>query len=112
MDQLPASVVNEEEDVQGLETDRMNHDEVGRPDALELVGQECAPTLSIRLPVRSTPAVAPDGAVADDDAKLEQLSRIRSVPHRRLSRDIVAISSRTSGRSRRRPRWLRERQVQ
>src|ERR1700730_13701123 len=27
MDQLPASVVNEEEDVQGLETDRLNHEE-------------------------------------------------------------------------------------
>jgi len=74
MDHLPASVVNEEEDIQGLETDRLNHEEVGRPDALELVGQECAPTLSVRLPVRSPPAVAPDGAVADDDAELEQLS--------------------------------------
>ena len=63
-----------EEDVQGLETDRLNHEEVGRPDALELVGQECAPTLSVRLPVRAAPAIAPDGAVADDDAELEQLS--------------------------------------
>jgi hypothetical protein len=74
VDQLPASVPDEEEDLEGLETDRLNHEEVGRPDALELVGQEGAPTLSVRLPVRPAPAVAPDRAVADDDAELEQLS--------------------------------------
>ena len=30
MDQLPTSMPNEEEDVEGLETDRLNHEEVGR----------------------------------------------------------------------------------
>ena len=59
MDDLPPGMRDEEDDVQAPQAHRLHHEQVGCPDALDLVGQECPPT---------------DGAAAHHDAKLEQLA--------------------------------------
>src|SRR5207253_1005647 len=48
-------------------------EQVGRPEMVSVVGEEGAPALARRAP-RSSPAVAPDRAIADHDAQLEQLA--------------------------------------
>ena len=111
--QFSPSMPYEEEDVQGLEPDSLDHEEVGCPDALELVGQEGAPALAVRLPI--PPPRQRYRRIERLLTTMPSLSSsplIRSVPHSRLSRDMVAISSRTSGRRRSRPRRLRDRHVQ
>ena len=56
--QLAAAVADEEEYVEGLETDGLDHEEVGRPDGLGVVGQERAPALAGRTRAPS-PSIAP-----------------------------------------------------
>jgi hypothetical protein len=66
-------VADQEEDVEGLEGQDLNHKQISYPDGPGMVGEEGAPALAGR---RSSPAaaVAADGAGADGDAKLEQLA--------------------------------------
>src|SRR5207302_830961 len=59
--------------MQGLERQRGHGEQVGRPEMVSVVGEEGAPALARRAP-RSSPAVAPDRAIADHDAQLEQLA--------------------------------------
>ena len=72
MDQLPAAVADEEHHVEDLAADRLDDEEVGRPDAVDVVPKESAPglaTFRTWLP----PAIPPDRPVAHDDAELQQL---------------------------------------
>src|SRR6266571_8214426 len=46
MSSLPALVAEKEEHVQGLEADRLHHEQVRRPDALDLVAHERSPGLT------------------------------------------------------------------
>jgi hypothetical protein len=54
MNQPAAVVSDEEEDVEGLESERLHREEIGRPDVRRVIAQEGAPTLRRRAtPVRS-----------------------------------------------------------
>ena len=70
--QLASTVGNEDQDVQRLERQRWHRQQVGGPEMVGVVTQECAPTLTGWAPRRS-PAVPPNQAVGDLDAELEQL---------------------------------------
>src|SRR5215472_4342720 len=71
--QATAVVADQEEDVEGLEGQGLDHEEIGCPNGLSVVGEEGAPALAGRSG-RSAAAVAADGACADGDAELEQLA--------------------------------------
>jgi len=73
MNQLPALVADEEEHIQGLKADRLHHEQVRRPDALDLVAQECSPTLA-PLPLWTPPSIAAYRSIADHDPQLEEFS--------------------------------------
>lgn len=111
VDQLPSQVADEEGHVQSLHIDRVDHEKVCVPDALELVAQERSPALT-SLPARTTPSIATYRSVADPIPSLSSSPRIRSVPHSAFSRDIRAINALTSGLSRGRPSRVRDLHVQ
>ena len=70
-----ASIMAErEEDLGDAVADGLDHEEVGGPDAAQLVAQEGPPVLVIVARTESPPAVAPDGAVADDKAEFQQFA--------------------------------------
>jgi hypothetical protein len=73
VDQLPPAVRGEDQDVERAERQRVDGEHIGRPDAGSMVGQEGPPGLTRRT-IRAVRAVAPDRAVADHDAELEQLA--------------------------------------
>ena len=73
VDELPAVVRDEEQDVQRAERERGHGEQVGRPDLRRVVAQEGAPGLA-RRPGGPAPAVAADGAGADGDPQLAQLA--------------------------------------
>ena len=73
MDQLTPAVRDEHEDVQRVERQPLDGQQVSRPDARSMVGEEGPPGLARRA-IRTMPAVAPDRAVADRDAEFEQLT--------------------------------------
>src|ERR687886_120445 len=71
--QLAPAVGDEDEHVQRLECQRGYREQACRPHVVRVVCQERPPGLARRTP-RSTPPVAPNRAVADHDAELEQLA--------------------------------------
>jgi hypothetical protein len=73
MDQLTAVVTDQEEDVQDPVVNGLDDQEIGCPDALELIREEGPPALAPG-PRRLPPAVSADGAVTDDDPQLEQFA--------------------------------------
>src|SRR5712691_6677675 len=56
LNQLPALVADEEEDIQGLEADGLYNEQVGGPDALDLIPQERFPGLT-SLPLGTPPSI-------------------------------------------------------
>ncbi len=66
-------MAKQEEYIEDAIAHRLDHEEVGGPDAPHLVAQEGPPALVVTRP-DSAPPVAPNGAVADDDAELEQFA--------------------------------------
>ncbi len=73
VDQLAAAVADEETNVKGVEAKGLNHEQVGRPDGMRVIGQEGTPALAGRARA-SPPAIAPNGAGADPDSQLEELA--------------------------------------
>jgi hypothetical protein len=73
MHQLPPAMNDEDQHVQRLEGECRYREQVARPEVVSMVAQEGAPGLA-RCVRWSSPAVAPDGTIADDDAQLEQLA--------------------------------------
>jgi len=73
VNQLPARVADEEQHVQRLKADRLHHEQVRRPDALDLVAQECSPALA-SLPLRTPPSITAYRSVADHDPELEEFT--------------------------------------
>ena len=76
VDQLTKVVPDEEEDIEDPVVNGVDHQQIGRPDSFELVGEERPPGLAAagrRLP----PAIAPDGSFAHDDPELEELTAYR-----------------------------------
>jgi len=73
LNQLSAQVADEKEHIQRLHADGLDHEQVGSPDAFDLVAQEGAPALT-SLPPRTAPSIAADRSIADHDSELEQLS--------------------------------------
>src|SRR5437588_1007420 len=71
MHQLTPTMGDEDQHVQRLEGQGGLGEQVGRPQVVSMVAQEGAPGLA-RCARWSTPAVAPNRAIADDDAQLEQ----------------------------------------
>jgi hypothetical protein len=70
MDQLTAVVSDEEEDVQDSVVNGADDQEIGCPDALELIREEGPPALAPdRRPL--PPPVSADRAVTDNDPQLE-----------------------------------------
>ncbi len=63
VDEFPASVRDEEEDIERFEGQRLHHEQVGRPDALQFSSQEAAPART-RWSVRPRSTVAADRAGA------------------------------------------------
>src|SRR5438552_16532409 len=57
LNQLPALVADEEEHIQGLEADRLYNEQVGGPDALDLIPQERFPGQT-SLPIGTPPSIA------------------------------------------------------
>ena len=73
VDQLSPLVADKEEDVEGPEGHGLDDKQIGCPNASQLTRQERSPALVPRRP-RLPPAVSSDGAAADGDAELQQLS--------------------------------------
>jgi hypothetical protein len=73
VDQLAAAVGDCDEHVEHLERERLDREEVRRPDRAGVVSHERAPGLA-RWAGWAPPPVPLDRAVADDDAELEQLA--------------------------------------
>ncbi len=85
--QLSPLVADEVEDVEGPEAHGLDDEQVGRPDAAQLVRQEGSPTLVVARP-QPPPSVSPDGTVAHHDAQLQQLTPDAfGPPERILMRD-------------------------
>jgi len=59
MDQLTAVVPDDEENVEDSKPDRLDDQEIRRPDPLELVGEECPPRLAASMWCLA-PSIAPD----------------------------------------------------
>jgi hypothetical protein len=95
--QLTPPMRDEHQHVQRLERQRRHGKEVSSPYVMRVVAQERAPCLARRAPP-STPAITPNRAIADDDAQLGQVASDPLSTPGRLSLDMVAIRSRTSGR--------------
>jgi hypothetical protein len=95
MDQLTA-VVTDEEDVQDPVVRGAHDQEIGCPDALELIREEGPPALAPG-PRRLPPPVSADGAVLlTTIPSLSSSPRMRSVPQSRFSGEIRAMRSLTS----------------
>jgi hypothetical protein len=73
VDQLTAVVADEEEDVQDPVVNGADDQEIGCPDALELIREESSPALAPG-PRRLPPPVSADRAVTDEDPQLEQFA--------------------------------------
>src|ERR1051325_3690161 len=73
MHQFPSSMGDEHQHILRLEGQRRHGEQVGSPEMMSMVAQERPPGLAQRA-WRSTPAVATNRAVADDDAQLEQFT--------------------------------------
>jgi hypothetical protein len=100
VEQAAAMVADQEEDVEGLEGECLDHEQVRGPDGTRVVREEGTPALAGRSGWPAPP-VAADGAGADGDA---ELAADALVPQCGFSRAMVAISVRTSGFKRGRPR--------
>src|SRR5262245_48733472 len=66
-------MIDEDEHVQGPERERLDREQVGRPEPRSVVSQEGPPALGGRTP-RIALAVALDGAPAHDDAERQELA--------------------------------------
>ncbi len=66
-------MADDEEDVEDPKAHRLNHEQVGRPDAAQLVSQEGSPALVVARS-QPPPPVPPDGAAAHHNAELQQLA--------------------------------------
>ena len=73
VDEFAPVVRDEEEHVERLERQGVDGQQVSCPDPRAMVGQERTPGLSWGQD-RPAPAVAPDGAIADDKPELEEFS--------------------------------------
>jgi hypothetical protein len=73
MDQLTTVVADEEEDVEDPVVNGVDHQQIGRPDSYELVGEERPPPLAAARR-RLAPAIAPNGSLAHHDLELEELT--------------------------------------
>jgi hypothetical protein len=73
VEKAAAIVADQEEDVEGLEGQGLNHEEIGSPDGLGVVGKEGTPALAGR-PGWPPASVTANGACAAGDAELEQLA--------------------------------------
>src|SRR3979411_337891 len=73
MPQLAPAVGDEHQHVQRLERQCGDAQQVGGPEMVSMVAQECAPCLSW-CGAWSSPAIAPNRAIANHDAQLEQLA--------------------------------------
>ena len=71
--QLAAAMSSDQQDVERRERERLDHEQIGRPDRVGVGGQEGAPRLA-RQSLGAAPPGAADRAVADDDAQLQQLA--------------------------------------
>ena len=70
VDQLPPLMADQEEDVEVPEAQGLDHEEVSRPAATQLVRQEGSPALVVARP-QPPPSVPPDGTVAHHHAELQ-----------------------------------------
>ncbi len=111
VDQLTALVADEEEDEQDPVVNSVDNQQIGCPDAPELIREEGPPALAPG-PRRVPPPVSADRAIADDDPSLSSSPRMRSVPQSRFSWEIRAMRSLTSRLSRGRPSLVRDFQLQ
>ncbi len=82
-DQLSPLVADAEEDVEGPEAHRLDDEQVGGPDAAELVCQEGSPVLVGARP-QPAPTISADGTVAHDDAEFQQFSPNAFSPPERI----------------------------
>src|SRR5438132_796795 len=73
MHPLTPAMGDEHQHVQCLEGQGRDGQQIGGPEMVSVVAQERAPCLARRTP-RSTPAIAPNRAIADHDAQLEKLA--------------------------------------
>jgi len=71
--QLAAPMADEEEHVEGLEGQRLDYEQIGRPDRVGVVSEKGAPVLAGRMS-GATSAAAADGSGADHDAELQGLA--------------------------------------
>ena len=98
MEQAAAVVANQEEDIEGLEGQGLDHEQVCCPIAWAWLARKVRQLWLAAEPARGV--VAADGAAADGDTGLEQLVAIRSVPVRRLKSIRVRRLARRRGASR------------
>ena len=111
MDKLPAIMLDEEEHVDDPIPDGLDNQQIGRPYPSKFVGQERPPSLGAArcwLP----PPIATDRRLETTMPSLSSSPRIRSLPQSGLSRDMVAMRSRTSALRRGRPSRVRDFHVQ
>jgi hypothetical protein len=73
VDELAPRVLDEDEHVQRPERERLHGQQVHRPDAPAVVAEERPPALARRAGWAAVPVLL-DGALADDDAQLQQLA--------------------------------------
>lgn len=100
-------VSNQEEDIEGALAHGLHDEEVGSPDATQLIGQEGTPVLG-SAELDPTSAVAPDRAVADDYTQLQQFAPDALAAPKRILFGNSAISARTSVLRRGRPSRVRD----
>src|SRR5712691_7914511 len=87
VDQFPPFVADNKEDEKGPEAHCLDNEQVGRPDAAQLICKEASPALVVARP-QPPPSVAPDGTVAHHDAELQHLAAdALGPPERILVRD-------------------------
>src|ERR1035437_450827 len=111
MDQLTAVVTDEAEHLQDPGVNGVDHQEIGCPDALELVRQAGPPALAPG-PRRLPPPVSRMERLLTTIPSLSSSPRMRSVPQSRFSWEIRAMRPLTSRLSRGRPRLVRDLQLQ
>jgi hypothetical protein len=73
VEQLSPFVADEKEDIEAPEGHGVDDEQVGGPDAAQLIGQEGSPALAPHWP-RLPPSVSADGTVAHHHAQLQQFS--------------------------------------
>jgi len=66
VEQLATAVADQDTNVKGLEAKGLDHEQIGRPDGVGVIGQEGMPALA-GWARSSAPAVAPNGAGTDRD---------------------------------------------